>query len=147
MNVSPNAATLSTMPASSTPRGRKKHGGMREQHQHLDIKIGARVRTRRTLMGLSQSDLGEAIGLTFQQVQKYERGANRIGASTLFRIAEVLDVPVSFFFDDLGAQPGQGSDLTLCRADLEFAKRLALLPKSVKDGIADLVRVLAKGEG
>nr|WP_246472813.1 helix-turn-helix transcriptional regulator [Azospirillum tabaci] len=120
---------------------------MREQHQHLDIKIGARVRTRRTLMGLSQSDLGEAIGLTFQQVQKYERGANRIGASTLFRIAEVLDVPVSFFFDDLGAQPGQGSDLTLCRADLEFAKRLALLPKSVKDGIADLVRVLAKGEG
>ncbi|CAO3446711.1 transcriptional regulator, Cro/CI family [Azospirillum argentinense] len=147
MNVSPNAATLSTIPASPTPRGRKKHGGMREQYQHLDIKIGARVRTRRTLMGLSQSDLGEAIGLTFQQVQKYERGANRIGASTLFRIAEVLDVPVSFFFDDLGAQPGQGNDLTLCRADLEFAKRLALLPKSVKDSIADLVRVLAKAEG
>ena len=56
---------------------------------------------RRTLLGLSQEKLGEAIGLTFQQVQKYERGANRIGSSRLFDLSRVLDVPVSFFFEDM----------------------------------------------
>jgi len=59
------------------------------------------MRLRRTLLGMSQEKLGEAIGLTFQQVQKYERGANRIGASRLFDLARVLDVPVSYFFDDM----------------------------------------------
>jgi transcriptional regulator with XRE-family HTH domain len=67
----------------------------------VDVHVGGRVRLRRTLMGLSQEKLGEAIGLTFQQVQKYERGANRIGASRLFDLSRVLDVPVSFFFDDM----------------------------------------------
>ena len=67
----------------------------------IDTHVGARVRLRRTLLGLSQEKLGEALGLTFQQVQKYERGANRIGCSRLFDIARVLDVPVSFFFDDM----------------------------------------------
>jgi transcriptional regulator with XRE-family HTH domain len=56
---------------------------------------------RRTLLGLSQEKLGEAVGLTFQQIQKYERGANRIGASRLFEFSRILDVPVSFFFDDM----------------------------------------------
>lgn len=65
----------------------------------IDVHVGARVRLRRTLLGMSQEKLGEAIGLTFQQVQKYERGANRIGASRLFDLSRVLDVPVSFFFD------------------------------------------------
>jgi transcriptional regulator with XRE-family HTH domain len=67
----------------------------------IDVHVGARVRLRRTLLGMSQEKLGEAIGLTFQQVQKYERGANRIGASRLFDLSRVLDVPVSFFFDDM----------------------------------------------
>lgn len=67
----------------------------------IDVHVGARVRLRRTLLGLSQEKLGEAIGLTFQQVQKYERGANRIGASRLFDLSRVLDVPVSYFFDDM----------------------------------------------
>ncbi|HSV29612.1 MAG TPA: helix-turn-helix transcriptional regulator [Candidatus Omnitrophota bacterium] len=67
----------------------------------IDIHVGARVRLRRTLLGMSQEKLGEALGLTFQQVQKYERGANRIGASRLFDLSRVLDVPVSFFFDDM----------------------------------------------
>jgi len=58
---------------------------------------------RRTLLGMSQEKLGEAIGLTFQQVQKYERGANRIGASRLYDLSRVLDVPVSFFFDDMNS--------------------------------------------
>jgi len=67
----------------------------------VDVHVGARMRLRRTLLGMSQEKLGEAIGLTFQQVQKYERGANRIGASRLFDLARVLDVPVSYFFDDM----------------------------------------------
>ena len=67
----------------------------------IDVHVGGRVRLRRTLLGMSQEKLGEAIGLTFQQVQKYERGANRIGASRLFDLSRVLDVPVSFFFDDM----------------------------------------------
>ena len=67
----------------------------------VDIHVGARVRLRRTLLGMSQEKLGEAIGLTFQQVQKYERGANRIGSSRLYDLSRVLDVPVAFFFDDM----------------------------------------------
>jgi transcriptional regulator with XRE-family HTH domain len=66
----------------------------------IDVQVGARLRLRRNMLGLSQEKLGEAIGLTFQQVQKYERGANRIGASRLYELSRVLDVPVSFFFDD-----------------------------------------------
>lgn len=67
----------------------------------VDVHVGGRVRLRRTLLGMSQEKLGEAIGLTFQQVQKYERGANRIGSSRLFDLSRVLDVPVEFFFDDM----------------------------------------------
>ncbi len=65
----------------------------------VDAHVGQRVRMRRTLLGMSQEKLGDAIGLTFQQVQKYERGSNRISAGTLYRLSQVLDVPVSFFFD------------------------------------------------
>ena len=77
----------------------------------VDIHVGRRVRLRRTLVGMSQEKLGEAVGLTFQQIQKYERGANRIGSSRLYQFCQVLDVPVSFFFDDMpseiaGAAPG-----------------------------------------
>src|SRR6266480_1858410 len=67
----------------------------------IDVQVGSRVRLRRNMLGLSQEKLGESIGLTFQQVQKYERGANRIGASRLPDLSQVLDVPVSFFFDDI----------------------------------------------
>src|ERR1700740_48526 len=67
----------------------------------IDVHVGARIRLRRNMLGLSQEKLGEAIGLTFQQVQKYERGAKRSGASRLLEIARVLDVPVAFFYDDV----------------------------------------------
>ncbi len=69
----------------------------------IDVHVGSRIRLRRTLLGMSQERLGDSLGLTFQQVQKYERGANRVGASRLFDLSRVLDVPVSFFFDDLPA--------------------------------------------
>jgi transcriptional regulator with XRE-family HTH domain len=67
----------------------------------VDVHVGARVRLCRTLLGMSQEKLGEAIGLTFQQVQKYERGANRIGASRLWDLSRVLDCPMSFFFEEM----------------------------------------------
>src|SRR3954470_9370983 len=71
-----------------------------EAPNSIDVRVGVRLRLRRNMLGLSQEKLGEMIGLTFQQVQKYERGANRIGASRLYELSRVLDVPVSFFFDD-----------------------------------------------
>ena len=67
----------------------------------IDMHVGARIRLRRTLMGMSQERLGDALGLTFQQVQKYERGVNRVGASRLFDLSRILDVPISFFFDNM----------------------------------------------
>ena len=66
----------------------------------VDMHVGARIKLRRALLGMSQERLGDALGLTFQQVQKYERGANRVSASRLYDLARVLDVPVNFFFDD-----------------------------------------------
>jgi transcriptional regulator with XRE-family HTH domain len=75
----------------------------------IDVHVGKRLRLRRTLLGMSQERLGELLGLTFQQVQKYERGANRIGSSRLFELGQILDVPVSFFFDDMPrSEPAPG---------------------------------------
>src|SRR6187200_3442617 len=66
----------------------------------IDIHVGSRIRLRRTMIGMSQEKLGEALGITFQQIQKYEKGTNRIGASRMQQIATVMGVPVSYFFDD-----------------------------------------------
>jgi len=83
-------------------RGDQEAGGERESRPSpIDVHVGTRIRLRRTLLGMSQERLGEALGLTFQQVQKYERGVNRVGASRLFDLSRVLDVPISFFFDDM----------------------------------------------
>ena len=77
-------------------RGRPKI----ETPNPIDVRVGARLRLRRNMLRWSQEKLGKAIGLTYQQVQKYERGMDRIGASRLHELSRVLDVPVSFFFDD-----------------------------------------------
>jgi transcriptional regulator with XRE-family HTH domain len=69
----------------------------------VDVHVGKRLRDRRVQLGKSQSAMGNAVDLTFQQIQKYERGSNRIGAGRLFDFAKVLDVPVSYFFDDMPA--------------------------------------------
>ena len=74
---------------------------MRKTPHPVDTHVGSRVKLRRKLMGLNQAQLGDAVGLTYQQVQKYERGANRMGASRLYQFSQFLDVPVSFFFDDM----------------------------------------------
>ena len=86
----------------------KKHG-----RHPVDAHVGWRVRRRRVLLGMSQEKLGEAIDLSFQQVQKYERGTNRIGASRLYQISQVLDIPVSHFFDDLPVDVTTGQPVSL----------------------------------
>lgn len=82
----------------------------------IDVHVGSRVRLRRTLLGMSQERLGEALGLTFQQVQKYERGTNRIGASRLYDLSRVLDVPVSFFYEDMTDEVMSASPRHMVRA-------------------------------
>ena len=73
----------------------------------IDIHVGSRIRLRRTMLGMSQEKLGESLGITFQQIQKYEKGTNRVGASRLQNISSILNVPVSFFFEDA---PGDQSN-------------------------------------
>ena len=82
----------------------------------IDVHVGSRVRLRRNLLGLSQADLGKMLGITFQQIQKYERGSNRIAASRLFKLSEVLVVPVSYFFDGLSTV--EAPLATVANADL-----------------------------
>ena len=74
----------------------------------VDVHVGARIRLRRTLLGMSQERLGDALGLTFQQVQKYERGVNRVGASRLFDLSRILDVPINFFYENMTAATSAG---------------------------------------
>jgi transcriptional regulator with XRE-family HTH domain len=81
--------------------GQKKAKKMISKPDPIDIHVGSRVRLRRTLLGMSQEKLGNALGLTFQQIQKYERGANRIGSSRLYRLSKIMDIPVSFFFEEI----------------------------------------------
>jgi transcriptional regulator with XRE-family HTH domain len=78
----------------------------------VDVYVGLRMRQRRTLLAMSQTKLGDAVGLTFQQIQKYERGSNRIGSSRLFEFAKVLDVPVSYFFDEMLANALAGRPMS-----------------------------------
>ena len=78
----------------------------------VDAHVGVRMRQRRTLLGMSQSKVGEAVGLTFQQIQKYERGSNRIGSSRLYEFAKVLDVPVSYFFDEMPSNALSGRPMS-----------------------------------
>lgn len=75
---------------------------LRKNKSEFDSYIGARLRMRRLMLGMSQEALGEKLSLTFQQIQKYEKGTNRVSASRLYELAQVLDVPVQFFFDGAG---------------------------------------------
>lgn len=97
----------------------------------VDVHVGGRVRLRRTLLGMSQERLAEAIGLTFQQVQKYERGANRIGASRLFDLSLVLDVPVSYFFEEMASTVAAASPRARGRGEPPPAP---LPPAPIRDG-------------
>lgn len=122
---------------------------LREGPDPIDVHVGGRIRLRRTLLGQSQNQLGEVLGLTFQQVQKYERGTNRVSASTLHRLANALDVPVSFFFDNLpdGVErpfPVTGDDILLRRESLELLRSYYAISDAVRRRIYDLVKATAK---
>lgn len=89
----------------------------KKQPNPIDIHVGSRVRLRRMMLGMSQEKLGEHLGITFQQIQKYEKGTNRIGASRLQHIARVLTVPVAFFFEDAPASPGDAAPGSLAEPE------------------------------
>jgi len=88
--------------------GEEKMVENKKKPNPIDIHVGSRIRLRRNMLGMSQEKLGESLGITFQQIQKYEKGTNRVGASRLQAIASILGVPVSFFFEDAPGQEGGG---------------------------------------
>lgn len=97
---------------------------MQKSPNPVDRHVGSRVRMRRVLIGMSQEKLGETLGITFQQVQKYEKGTNRIGASRLHRISQVLGVPVTFFYEDAPPAEGQAGEAQLDPAANEIMEFL-----------------------
>ncbi len=125
----------------------------------VDVHVGSRVRYRRMIIGMSQEKLGEKMNLTFQQIQKYEKGTNRIGASRLFQLSRILEVPVGYFFEDAfasgPAQAAQGLhepeqegyllDFLNSREGLDLNKAFAKIhdPK-VRRRVIDLVRALSE---
>lgn len=114
----------------------------------IDIHVGGRLRLKRTLDGLSQTELAKTVGLTFQQVQKYESGANRISASRLYHLSEALRVPVSFFFDDFSSSLGLAETPRPAfepdREVLELTRNYrSIEDEEVRRGIYDLVKRLA----
>ena len=126
----------------------------------VDVHAGERVRQRRKVLGLTQTNLGDAIGLTFQQVQKYERGANRIGAGRLCDLARVLDVSIDYFFEDMPTAvaaispakkkrgkakklPSYAPDPVVKRETLEFVRAYYEIEDAdVRKGVRDLTKVL-----
>ena len=93
----------------------------------VDVHVGKRIRLRRTLLGMSQEQLGNALNITFQQVQKYERGANRVSASRLWDISQIIDVPINYFFEDMSettekSSPAQNDSQHSFRPELDDAK-------------------------
>ena len=113
----------------------------------IDVHVGNRIRLRRKLINMTQEQLARSLGITFQQVQKYERGSNRVSASRLFQIAEILDVTVTFFFDDWDNQPiGAQNEKSLFRDErsltmLSYFDRIR--DEKVRDQLVSLARTLA----
>ena len=125
----------------------------------IDKHVGSRVRMRRMMLGMSQEKLGDALGLTFQQVQKYEKGSNRIGASRLQQISLILQVPVSFFFEGAPSPPGTAegfgeaaspayvTDFLATTDGLALAKAFMRIPNAkLRRRVVDLVEEIAGAE-
>lgn len=130
----------------------------------VDIHVGGRLRLRRTLLGISQEKLADSVNLTFQQIQKYERGANRMGASRLYEISGILDVPIGYFFDDMpkDVQNTKGSfakgmaDKTQTKIDADPLTRRETLElvrayykitnPSVRKRLYELIRTIGKSK-
>ncbi|KUJ76970.1 Cro/Cl family transcriptional regulator [Ruegeria marisrubri] len=117
----------------------------------VDVHVGKRVRHRRWLIGMTQQQLAEQVGIKFQQIQKYETGANRISASRLWDIAEALDVPVSFFFEGLDEAhkeaPGKKNvpaDLMGDKEALDLVRSYYAIPENQRRRLFELARVLSE---
>lgn len=110
----------------------------------VDVHVGQRVRERRVLLGMSQQKLGEALGITFQQVQKYERGANRISSSRLFCLSETLDVPISYFFEGYSRSSRTDDNYGLGTRSLRLARYFSELSDNQRDAVFQLVKSLAQ---
>ncbi len=130
----------------------------KKQANPIDAHVGNRMRLRRMLVGLSQEKMGEMLGLTFQQVQKYEKGVNRIGAGRLYQIADILSVPVSYFYEGFVGMDDKATaanDDTATKPVMEFLSsgeglQLTLAFMKIKDGkvrkrVIDLIKSLAEG--
>ncbi|PQO22198.1 transcriptional regulator [Rhodobacteraceae bacterium WD3A24] len=115
----------------------------------VDAHVGKRIRHRRWMVGMTQQQLADAVGIKFQQIQKYETGMNRVSASRLWDIAHALDVPVSFFFEGLegpapdGAVPG---DMLGDREALELVRAYYSIPEHQRRRLFDLARVLSEDD-
>ncbi len=109
----------------------------------VDVHVGGRVRARRTLIGMSQTELGKRIGLTFQQIQKYEKGINRIAASRLWVISLVLGRPISWFFEGIGERKRKTDDLMAKRETLKFLRYLLACDPDVQKHVAAMINAVA----
>ena len=116
----------------------------------VDVHVGKRIRHRRWLVGVTQQQLAEAVGIKFQQIQKYETGMNRVSASRLWDIAEALSVPVSFFFEGLEDQGAGAADDTNLPGDilkdkeaLELVRSYYAIPETQRRRLFELARVLS----
>lgn len=117
---------------------------------HVDVHVGKRIRHRRWLVGKTQQQLAESVGIKFQQIQKYETGANRVSASRLWDIAKALDVDVSFFFEGLDQAGKKKADVEGVPADilgdkeaLELVRSYYAIPEHQRRRLFDLARVLS----
>ena len=135
---------LSSSPESEAPpRAAVSVRRSTSRTQDIDRHVGARIRERRIMLGLTQQQLADLIGVTYQQAHKYERGINRVSAGRLFEVAQVLGVPVSYFFDGLeqGSERGISPRERMC---LELARNFAQIPNERhQEALSQLARALA----
>ena len=117
----------------------------------VDVHVGKRVRHRRWLIGMTQQQLAEQVGIKFQQIQKYETGANRVSASRLWDIADALDVPVSFFFEGLDNESSEATspssmpnDILADKEALDLLRSYYAIPENQRRRLFDLARVLSE---
>ncbi len=111
----------------------------------VDAHVGKRIRHRRWMVGMTQQQLADRVGIKFQQIQKYETGMNRVSASRLWDIAEALDVTIAFFFDGLadGAAVRPDADLMADKEALELVRSYYAIPEAQRRRLFDLARVLS----
>ena len=110
----------------------------------VDAHVGKRIRHRRWMVGMTQQQLAEKVGIKFQQIQKYETGMNRVSASRLWEIADALGVPISFFFDGLaGSEPQANPDLMGDKEAAELVRTYFAIPETQRRRLFDLARVLS----